>query len=73
MAKRKNKNINKGILGQHNTYNRRIREQEIENLSEVIMTETFFNLVKEKDPCPGISENYKQDKPKETHTKTHSN
>ena len=46
------------------------REQEIENQFEKIMAEIFLNL-KEINIKAQETENPKEDKPKEVHTKTH--
>ena len=53
----------------------RREEQEIENLFEKIMKETFHNMAKEIDfqGSPGISESPKEVGPKEAHTKAHLN
>ena len=37
------------------------------------MTENFPNMGKKVSPSPGSTESPRQDKPKEEHTKTHSN
>ena len=44
-----------------------------ENLFEEIITENFPNLEMETYLSPGSTKNSKQDKPRDSHTKTHYN
>ena len=49
-------------------------EQGIENLFEKVMMENFPNLMRKKShPNQGNTESPKQEEPKETHFKTHTN
>ena len=48
-------------------------EQRIENLFEKVMIEKFANMMTEKNHTnPGNTESPNQEKPKETHFKTHN-
>ena len=49
------------------------REKGPEKIFEEIITENFPNMGKKISPSPGSAESPRQDKPKEEHTKTHSN
>ena len=49
------------------------REKGPEKIFEEIITENFPNMGKKISPSPGSAESPRHDKPKEEHTKTHSN
>ena len=49
------------------------REKGIKNVFEETMAENFWNLKKETYPGTGSTKSLKQDKPKQTYTKTYYN
>ena len=49
------------------------REREPEKIFESIISENFPNMERKLSPSLRSAESHREDKPKEEHTKTHSN